>query len=291
MSGTEAALGLVLVGAGQAGRRQEVLAQAGAVPLWFTPTDDPAEPHVAWVLGESEEWPSLVASALADGALAVMVDEPRPPNRASLAALEVTGRPILVMSRWSHAPVVRALVARLASMPERPTFVEMLLVDGVEREPSDALGGALLTLSAAGLAVDRVEHIVVGPTVVTAEARAGEVDVHVTVVRTPDAEARLKLAVFGPFGSVTARAAHPGVAAPGEVLLVTTEGALVLPSDYRTARRIALSEVRDAALRGSRPVLSVAGFAQAAHLALRATYDASLARHDGTRNANAKEHI
>lgn len=291
MSGNEAVLGLVLVGVGRAGRRQDVLAQAGAVPLWFTPTDDPTEPHVAWVLGEEEGWPSLAAKALADGALAVMVDEPRHAEAASLAALKATGRPVLAMSRWSHAPVVRALAAQLASMPERPTFIEMLLVDGVEREPADALGGALLTLSAAGLAVDGVEHLVVSPTVVTAEARAGEVDVQVTVVRAPGAEARLKLAAFGPFGSVTATASHPGVATPGDVLLVTTEGALVLPSDYRTGQRIALGEVRNATQRRSRPVLSLTDLAHTAQLALSATHEALSAVHDESSNANTKEYM
>jgi len=274
MSGHEPVLGLVLVGAGRAGHREAVLAEVGAVPHWFRPTDDPNGPHVAWVFGDEPEWPSYAARALAAGAAAVVVDEPWPADPEGLAALEAADHRVVVTSGWSHAPQVRALAGLVAPVRELVTLVEVLLVGSAERAPAAILGGALFTLAAAGLGVDRVDQGVVRPTALTAEAGAGDTTVHLTCVRNPRATPRLRIAAFGSFGSLMATAADPLVAAPGEVVTVTAEGARLLPSNYRTPRRIALGDAREAVLRGSRPTPSLSEYARSARLALQVTHEA-----------------
>ncbi len=239
---------LVVTGAARSAGGAAVAAAAGSVPEWFRLSDEPSGAHVAWVLAADEGWPAAVTAALADGADAVVVDGPRVVTPEDVESLASAARPVVLATRRSHAPQVLALAGLVAPVRDQVAWVECLVVDGGDG-PLDgeaALWDALATLAAAGLEVDSVLDLVVRPAALMADALAGSARVHVTCVRSLAATPRLRIAAFGPFGSLVATAEDPLVAFPGTVVRVDADGAHALPTDHRTPRRVALSEVHAA---------------------------------------------
>lgn len=271
-------LDLVLAGEGRPGARAAVVAAVGSAPGWFRVADEPAGPHVAWVLA-GDDWPSTVAAALDAGAAAVVVDEPRTVTGDDLARLAGAPRPVIVATARSHAPQLRALAGRVAPVRDEVTWVEALVVDGAAGplDPQAALFDGLATLAAAGLPVDALDAVVVRERALMADGRSGGARVHLTSVRSRGAAPRARVAAFGPFGSLVATAGDPLVAAPGEVVQVGADGALVLPTDYETPRRLALREARAAVARGLDPTSPLSAYTREAALVGQALRDESKA--------------
>ena len=257
-------LDLVVAGTGSAGQRDAVRAAVASVPGWFREVAAPPEPagtpgsgpHVAWVLADDDAWPQVAAAAIERGAAAVVIDTPRLITPADLATLSepagpTGGRcPVIVATRRSHAPQVRAFARLLRPLRDQVEWAELLVVeDGVG--PVDGAPGlwdALTTLAAAGLDVEAIESIAVGQRTLLVDARSVDAHnagarVHVTTVGSRGAAPRMKLAAFGAFGSLTAQAGSPLVASAGDVVRVSPDGACSVPTEYLTPRRLALREV------------------------------------------------
>lgn len=259
---------LVVTGAPRPGDAAAVLALAGSVPEWFRVSDEPTGAHVAWVLAGDSAWPAAVTAALAAGADAVVVDAPRVVTPEDVAALAGATRPVVLATRRSHAPQVRTLAQLVGPVRADVAWVECLVVDGGDGplDPEAAAWDALATLAAAGLEVDRVLGVVVRPTALLVDALAGTARVHVTCVRSLAATPRLRIAAFGAFGSLLATAGDSSVAFPGEVVRVDADGAHAQPTDHRTPRRVALSEVRAALGAGLDPFSLLSAYSPTATL-------------------------
>lgn len=219
-----------------------VSAVLGSVPSWFRLSGDTTVPHVAWVDG-ADSWADDVRTALADGALAVLVDRP-----GIVTGVELDGfadLPVVLIGSRTHAPQVRALATILAPLVTSVGWVEVLVVDGSlgEYEPEAALWDATAMLTAVGLGIDSVPKVSTGPGVVTADATVGATRVHLSCVHRPGMARRATIKAFGGDWSAEASMGDPAVAFPGEVLAVGTQGASQPSTTYETPRRVALGEV------------------------------------------------
>lgn len=219
-----------------------VSATLGSMPAWFRLSQDTTVPHVAWVNGTSS-WADDVRTALADGALVVLVDRPGKVSGSDLDGF--ANQPVVLVGSRTHAPQVRALASILAPLATSVGWVEVLVVDGSlgAFEPAAALWDATAMLTALGLGIDSVPKVATGAGVVTADATVGSTRVHLSCVHRPGMAPRATIKAFGGDWSAEASMGDPAVGFPGEVLAVGTRSASQSSTTYETPRRVALDEV------------------------------------------------
>lgn len=227
-------------------------AAIGTVPaLYSGPTD--GAPEVAWIVAD-RGWADRAEAALRQGAAAVVVDTP--PGVTPDEIDRLAGRPVVLAATRTQAPQVGTLARLIAAQADPPDWVDVLVVDGspTRGEPSAALWDAAAMLTAAGIGIDTVPRVSVGPAVVLADTTAGPARVHLSCVHQPGAAPAATIRVFAAGGSVAATMGDPAVAVPGEVVAVGAQGATVATTDYQTPRRVALTGVHAALTTGVDPL-------------------------------------
>lgn len=230
-------------------RTAPVTAAIGTLPALFVTSGQPGDAEVAWVVAGAG-WADQAAAALRQGAAAVIVDTPGVVTPAEVERF--AGRPVVIAATRSHAPQVRALAGLVASREDSVDWIDVLVVDGSATggDPPAALWDAGAMLVAAGIGIDSVPQVSVGPGVVVADATAGRARVHLTCVHRAGAAPAATIRVFLADGSVAATMGDPAVALPGEVLTVGPRDAVLAATDYQTPRRVALTEVHAALAAG-----------------------------------------